>query len=133
MNSECFLMTSLIFDSFKVVGLLILQVKDDLGTAAELLALGVWGKGESSTSGGLPDILLIIVVLGNDGDTVCDEVCRVETNTELTNHGNISTCGESLHKLLGAGSCDRTEVVNEVLLIVSRVCETGRLTLTALV
>jgi len=66
--------------------------------------------------------------------TRSDKVCRVETNTKLTNHGDIGTCSESLHKLLGARSCDRTEVVDEILKIVSRAWnELIRRLLTALV
>ena len=99
----------------QVVGLLILQVENDLCATAKLLALGVGCEGEGSTGTGLPDILLIIIVLRNDGDAVGDEVCGVETNTKLTNHGNISACGQGLHELLGARSCDRTEVVDEIL------------------
>jgi hypothetical protein len=103
----------------QVVHLLILKVEDDLGTTTELLTLGVLGEGEGSTSGGLPNVLLVIVVLGNDGDSVGNKVGGVETDTELTNHGDISTSGESLHELLGTGTSDRTEVVDEVLRDVS--------------
>ena len=98
----------------QVVGLLILKVEDDLGTAADLLALGVGLDGESATGAGLPDVLLVIVVLGDDSDSVGNEVCGVETNTELTDHGNVGTGGEGLHELLGAGTGDRTEVVDKV-------------------
>jgi len=91
-------------------------VENDLSTASEWLTFSIWHDLEGSTGAGLPDVLLVIVVLGNDGNAVGNEVCRVETNTELTNHGNISTCGEGLHKLLGARSCDGTEVVDEVLI-----------------
>ncbi|KAI6776272.1 hypothetical protein HG530_000217 [Fusarium avenaceum] len=99
-----------------VVHLLVLEVEDDGGTATELLALGVLGDGESATSAGLPDVLLVIVVLGDDADLVGDEVGRVETNTELTNHGNISASSQGLHELLGTGSGNRTQVVDKVLL-----------------
>ena len=99
----------------EVVHLLILQVKDDLGTTAELLALGVLLEGESATGGGLPDVLLVIVVLGHKGDTVSDQVGRVETDTELADHGNISTGGQSLHELLGTGAGNCSKVVDEVL------------------
>ncbi len=52
----------------QVVHLLILEVKDDAGTTAELLALGVFGDLEGTTGAGLPDVLLVIVVLGDNGD-----------------------------------------------------------------
>lgn len=99
----------------QVVGLLILQVQDDLGTTAELLTLGILGEGEGATSGRLPDVLLIIIVLGDNGDAVGNKVSRVETNTELTNHGDISTGGERLHELLGARTGNGTEVVDQIL------------------
>ncbi|GKT66755.1 hypothetical protein ColTof4_04247 [Colletotrichum tofieldiae] len=91
------------------------NVEDDLGAAAKGLTLGVGGDGEGATGGGLPDVLLVIVVLGDDGDLVGDKVGRVETNTELTDHGDIGTGGESLHELLGAGTGNGTKVVDEVL------------------
>jgi hypothetical protein len=50
---------------------------------------------------------------------VGNEVGRVETNTELTNHGNISASSQGLHELLGAGSGNRTQVVDKVLWMVS--------------
>ena len=53
-------------------------------------------------------------MLGDDGDAVGNKVCGVETNTELTNHGNVGTGGEGLHELLGAGAGDRTKVVDKV-------------------
>lgn len=103
----------------QVLGLLILEVEDDGGTTAELLTLGVLGDGESTTSAGLPDVLLVIVVLGDNLDLVGDKVGRVETNTELTNHGHIGTGSKGLHELLGTGSGNRTQVVDKVLHIVS--------------
>ena len=77
-------------------------MEDHLGTTAKRLTLGVGNDAEGTTGGGLPDVLLIIVVLGDDSDAVGNEVSRVETDTELTNHGNIGTSRQSLHKLLGA-------------------------------
>ncbi|KAG2005182.1 hypothetical protein GB937_009016 [Aspergillus fischeri] len=58
----------------QVVGLLILQVQNDLGTTAELLTLGILGEGEGATSGRLPDVLLIIIVLGHNGDAVGNKI-----------------------------------------------------------
>jgi hypothetical protein len=36
-------------------------------------------------------LLIVIVFVLSDLDTFGDKVGRVETNTELTNHGNIGT------------------------------------------
>jgi len=57
---------------------------------------------EGSSSGGLPNVLLVIVVLGGHDHLVCDEVGGVEADTKLTDHGNISSRRESLHEGLGA-------------------------------
>lgn len=97
----------------EVISLLILEVEDDLGAAANGGAV-VGGDVESATSAGLPDVLLVIIVLGDNGDSVGNEVGRVETDTELTDHGNISASGESLHELLGAGAGNGAKVVDEV-------------------
>lgn len=53
-------------------------------------------------------------MLGDDRHAVCDKVCGVETDTELSDHGDIGTCGEGLHELLGARAGNGTEVVDEV-------------------
>jgi hypothetical protein len=99
------------------------------GTSTETGTLSVLSDGEGSTGSRLPDVLLVVVVLGGDLDLLGNEVGRVETNTELTcisaeapcpvlgeltNHGDISTGRESLHECLGTGLCDRTEVVDEI-------------------
>ncbi len=99
----------------EVVGLLILQVEDDLGAAGDLLAVGVRDDSEGTTGAGLPDVLLIIVVLGDDGDLVGNKVGGIETDTELTDHGDVGTSGKSLHELLGTGASDGTEVVYKIL------------------
>ena len=54
------------------------------GSSSKTGALGVLSDGESSTSSGLPDVLLVVVVLGGDLDLLGDKVGRVETDTELT-------------------------------------------------
>ena len=45
---------------------------------------------------------------------VCHEVCRVETHTELTDHGDVSSGLEGLHEGLGARLGDGTQVVDQV-------------------
>ena len=84
----------------EVLELVLLQVKADLGTTAEGRVDGVEGDGEGTASSGLPDILLIVVVLGDDLHTIGDEVRRVETDTELADHGDIGTGAERLHEAL---------------------------------
>ncbi|CAG9942373.1 unnamed protein product [Clonostachys rosea f. rosea IK726] len=99
----------------QVVELLLLEVEDDGSTTTEGLTLSVGGDVEGTTSAGLPDVLVVIVVLGDDANLVGNEVGRVETNTELSNHGDIGASSQSLHELLGAGTGNGTKVVDEVL------------------
>ena len=99
----------------EVVELLVLEVEDHLGTTAKLLTRLIAGDGESTTGRRFPNVLLVIVVLGDDGNLVGNEVSRVESNTELTDHGDIGTSGEGLHKLLSSRAGNGTKVVDEVL------------------
>ena len=84
----------------EVFKLVLLEVEADLGTTAKRGAFGVGSNGESSTGGRLPDVLFVIVVLGHNLHALSDKVGRVETDTELTNHGNIGTGAHSLHETL---------------------------------
>merc|ERR1719247_484274 len=97
----------------EVLLLVILEVEDDLGTAGQVL-VRVWGDGEGTTSRRLPDVLLVVIMLGVHGDGVSDEEGRVETDTELTNHGDISASLDGLHEGLGAGLGDGSKVVDRV-------------------
>jgi hypothetical protein len=65
----------------EVLELVLLHVEDHLGTATDRGVDGVGGDGEGSAGSRLPDVLLVVVVLGDDGNLVGDEVGRVETNT----------------------------------------------------
>merc|ERR1719225_2006799 len=97
----------------EVLGLVLLHLEDNLGAAAQgLPAVGL--DGEGPTSRGLPDVLLVVVVLGGDGDLVSNQVGGVETHAELTNHGYVSPGRESLHEGLGPGLGDGPEVVDHV-------------------
>jgi len=79
----------------------ILDVEDNPGTTAKARALLIQLNGEGTTSAGFPEVLFVIVGLGDDLNLIGDKVSRVETNTELTDHGDVCTGGESLHELLG--------------------------------
>jgi hypothetical protein len=84
----------------QVLKLVFLEPEADFGTASEGRIDIIGSDGESATSSGLPDILLVVVVFRDNLDTLGDEVGRVETNTELTDHRDISTRAQSLHKTL---------------------------------
>ena len=62
-----------------------------------------------------PD-LLVVVVLGDDSDFVSDEVGRVEADTELADHRQISAGLDRLHEGLGARLGDRAQVVDQIVL-----------------
>ena len=70
----------------EVVSLVLLEVETDLGTTAERRVDRVGSDREGSTGGRLPDVLLIIVVLGDYLHTFRNQVGRVETDTELSDH-----------------------------------------------
>jgi len=92
-------------------------VEDDLGSSGELLVLGVDGHGESTSGTGLPSpLVLIFVGLRDDGNSISHQISGIETHTKLTNHGNIGTTGESLHKGLSTGLSDGTKIINQLLL-----------------
>ena len=98
----------------KVVELVLLQEQLHLGTSTQRSSLGIGSDGESTTGSRLPNVLLVVVVLGGNLDLLGDEVGRVETNTELTDHANVGTAAQSLHESLGSGLGDRSQVVNQV-------------------
>lgn len=74
----------------KILELVFLEVETNLSTTVNRRVNGVLSDGEGSTSSRLLDILLIVVVPRNNLHTFGDEVGGVETDTELTDHGNIS-------------------------------------------
>merc|ERR1712100_686221 len=85
--------------------LVVLEVQNDLGTAGEVL-VRVRGHGEGTAGSGLPDVLLVVVVLGVHGDGVRDEECRVETDAKLADHRDVGAGLHGLHEGLGAGLGD---------------------------
>merc|ERR1712017_39494 len=97
----------------EVLLLVVLEVEDDLGATGEV-SVRVIGHGEGTASGGLPDVLLVVVVLGVHGHLVSDQESGIETHTELPDHGHIGASLDSLHECLGAGLCDCAEVVHHV-------------------
>lgn len=70
--------------------------------------------GEGPPRLGGPGVGPVLVVLGDHLDLVGDEVGRVESHAELSDHGNVGASGEGLHEGLGARFGDGAEVVHEV-------------------
>jgi len=98
----------------QVLKLILLKEDLDLGTTVKGFTIDVFADGEGTTSGGFPDVLVVIVVFGSYDYTVTDQVRGVETDTELTDHADVSTGLKSLHEVLGTGTSDGTEVVYEI-------------------
>lgn len=98
----------------EVLELILLEVESHLRATADGGVNGIGSDGEGATSSGLPNVLLVVVVLGDDLDTLSDEVRRVETDTELPNHGDIGTGCEGLHEGFRTRFCDCSKVVDEV-------------------
>jgi ribosomal protein S15P/S13E len=94
--------------------LILLKEDLNLGTALKGFAGCVLANGERTASSGFPNVLVIIVVFRSYDDAIADQVSRVETDTELTDHADVSTRLQSLHEVLGTGASDGTEIVHEV-------------------
>lgn len=82
---------------FEVLELVLLQEDSDLSATTKPRPFSVRGNREGSSSGGLPDILLIVVVLGHDLNALGDKIGGVKADTELSNHGNVGTGTHSFH------------------------------------
>jgi hypothetical protein len=100
----------------QVLLLVLLHVQNNARAATQWLALGIGTDRERTAGGRLPDQLLVVVVLGGDGDRVGNQVGRVEADTELSNHRHIGARLDGLHELLGARVGNGTEAVDQVAL-----------------
>mmetsp|Transcript_20449 Transcript_20449/g.35154 ORF Transcript_20449/g.35154 Transcript_20449/m.35154 type:complete len:257 (-) Transcript_20449:210-980(-) len=98
---------------FEVLLLIFLEVKEDAGSAS-MERLGVLRHSECTAGGGLPLVAVIVVVLGDDHDAVGDEVCGIETDSELTNHADVGTGLNSLHEAFRSRLSNGAQVVDEV-------------------
>ena len=73
----------------EVLELVLLEEEADLGTTTEGRVDIVGGDGKGTAGSGLPDVLLIVVVLRDNLHALGDEVGRVETDTELADHRDV--------------------------------------------
>lgn len=70
----------------KIFILILLQAEANLSTATKRRINSIKSNGESTTSSRFPDILLVIIVLGDNLHIFGDEVSRIETDTKLADH-----------------------------------------------
>mmetsp|Transcript_9165 Transcript_9165/g.19222 ORF Transcript_9165/g.19222 Transcript_9165/m.19222 type:complete len:207 (-) Transcript_9165:15-635(-) len=98
---------------FEIFGHVFLQVENDTGSS---LDSGIFGfcDGEGSSGLGDPCVDLIVIALGDDFDLVGNQIGGVETDTELSNHGNIGSGRESFHESLGSGFSNGSEVIDQI-------------------
>jgi hypothetical protein len=89
-----------------------LESEDDLGNTENGVA--VVGDNPEAAGIGHPSVLLIVVLLGYNDDFMCNEVGRVEADTELTNLADVCTGRDGLHGSEGAGLGDGAEVVYKI-------------------
>mmetsp|Transcript_478 Transcript_478/g.1109 ORF Transcript_478/g.1109 Transcript_478/m.1109 type:complete len:214 (+) Transcript_478:3749-4390(+) len=98
---------------FEVFAHVFLEVENDTGSSLDS-RIGSLGNGERSSGFGDPCVDFVVIVLGDDLDLVGNQIGRVETDTELSNHGNIGSGGKGLHETLGSGLGNGSEVVDKV-------------------
>merc|ERR1719333_1592566 len=103
---------------FQEFRLILFQVADNLGSTFHLTMhhFSVLLHSERTSSSGLPDVLLIIIVLADNSYLVTDKVGTVEANTELTNHGDITSSSHGLHESLRATLGNCSEIVDKFIL-----------------
>lgn len=101
-----------LFEKFDVVAF---DAEDDFGASAEGWSI-IFTDRESSTCSGLPSVLFIFLRrFGDDGDFVGNKESGVETDTELTDHGDVGTLGKGFHEGLSSRLGDGTQVSDELL------------------
>ncbi len=77
------------------------------------------GDGEGPACLALPDVLLIVIVLCDDCDTVCYKVGGVETHSKLPNHGDVCSGAQGLHEGLHACVLIFTGIHDRVIAVAS--------------
>ena len=104
------------FTFLEEIGHVLLEMKNDSRTTTETVIGFVLDDGEGTSGTGAPLVLLVIVVLGDHFDFLGDEIGGIETDTELSDHRDVSSRRESLHESLGSGLGDGSEMIDQILL-----------------
>lgn len=99
-----------------------LEMENELASSFKLFSSSVFFNTERTSSSGLPDVLVIMERLRDNSDSICSKESRVESHSELTNHGDICTSFESLHKSFGSRFGNGSQVGDKLLLGHSNTC-----------
>mmetsp|Transcript_1462 Transcript_1462/g.2800 ORF Transcript_1462/g.2800 Transcript_1462/m.2800 type:complete len:312 (+) Transcript_1462:1404-2339(+) len=91
----------------------LLHVKHNASSTAQSRIISL-RHGETSSSLGRPEVAFIVVVLGHNLHLIRNKVRRVESHTELSNHGNVRSSRQRLHERLGSRLGNGSEVVNKI-------------------
>mmetsp|Transcript_45038 Transcript_45038/g.106117 ORF Transcript_45038/g.106117 Transcript_45038/m.106117 type:complete len:860 (-) Transcript_45038:68-2647(-) len=98
----------------EVLRRVLLDLHRDAGPAPDRVPAGVLRDGEGRVGRGLPDHLLVLVVLGHHRHVVGDQVHRVEANPELSDEVHVALLGHLLEERRRPGLGDRPQVVHQV-------------------
>ena len=63
----------------------------------------------------LPPLNGIVIRFGNDFDFFGNQISRVESDSELSDHRNISSWGECFHESFGSRFSNGTQIVDQFL------------------
>mmetsp|Transcript_24824 Transcript_24824/g.42027 ORF Transcript_24824/g.42027 Transcript_24824/m.42027 type:complete len:302 (+) Transcript_24824:1103-2008(+) len=74
----------------ELVGI-ILQKHGDLSSTAEGVSAGILGDGERGVSSRLPNVLVVVIILGDHAHLIRHQIHRVETHTKLSNQRHVLT------------------------------------------
>lgn len=58
---------------------------------------------------------IVIIRFGDNLDFIGNKIRRIETDTELSDHGNISSRVKGFHESFGSGFSDGSEIVDQFL------------------
>ncbi|KAI0979066.1 hypothetical protein GJ496_008702 [Pomphorhynchus laevis] len=65
----------------------------------------------------LPDVLIVVIMLGHDRDLVRDQICRVEAYSKLPNHDDVGSALEGLYNGTRPTASNRAQIVHHVALL----------------
>ncbi|KAF4389128.1 hypothetical protein F8388_026857 [Cannabis sativa] len=100
-----------IADEFRM---LLHEEESDFGSSAQLLTVHIPGNSERATSLRLPNVLLVVIVLGCHNDFLSNQVSRVKPNTKLSDHAHVSPGLQCLHEFFSPRPCNSSQIVHQI-------------------